>query len=145
MRLIIILYILISFVPPAYAYIEENNAGDAEASAGDQNTNLYRLNARGDYYIKRLKKIDEFAAKGGGSLSGVDISSIEGIDSFEQKDREEQQNKKLLAEVVKAVSKPATLVVANKPEIYSSLTSVDGIRDAEVAITLQKQLKGRWK
>lgn len=144
MRLIIILYIFLSFISPAQAYIEEDNTGRAEASAGDQNTNMHRLNARGDYYIKKLKKIDEFVSKGN-DISSLDISNVDDLNNFEQKDREEQYNKKLLAEVVKTTSNPATLKENTKPDLYASLAAINETRDTEIAAALQRQFRGRTR
>ena len=38
--------------------MEEDNTGLAEMSAGEQNTNMYKLNARTEYQLRRLKKYD---------------------------------------------------------------------------------------
>lgn len=111
----------------------------AEATAGEQNTNMYRLNARGEYFVKRLKKIDEYAAKG---AKTSDITSIEDISSYEQKNKEEQQNKRILADISKIAANPRQLKENIKPELYTSLAQVNGVRDTEVVTFLNRQLKG---
>ena len=142
MRWLVLLYIFLSLPSPAFAYVEENNAGLTEASAGDQNTNMYKLNSRTDYLIKKLRKIDEYSAKNKDALSSLNIASFEDITSLEQKDRENQQSKKILEEVIKATSDPQSLRVAVKPDVYISLLSLHDARDAQLADDLQKQLAG---
>lgn len=111
----------------------------AEATAGEQNTNMYRLNARGEYFVKRLKKIDEYAAKGGRT---PDITSIEDISNYEQKNKEEEQNKRILADISKLAANPRQLKENVKPELYTSLALVNGVRDTEIVAYLSRQLKG---
>lgn len=142
MRWLVLLYIFLSLPSPAFAYVEENNAGLTEASAGDQNTNMYKLNSRTDYLIKKLRKIDEYSAKNKDASSLLNIASFEDITSLEQKDRENQQSKKILEEVIKATSDPQSLRVAVKPDVYISLLSLHDARDAQLADDLQKQLAG---
>lgn len=142
MRWLVLLYIFLSLPFPAFAYVEENNAGLTEASAGDQNTNMYKLNSRTDYLIKKLRKIDEYSAKNKDASSSLNIASFEDITSLEQKDRENQQSKKILEEVIKATSDPQSLRVAVKPDVYISLLSLHDARDAQLADDLQKQLAG---
>lgn len=142
MRWLVLLYIFLSLPFPAFAYVEENNAGLTEASAGDQNTNMYKLNSRTDYLIKKLRKIDEYSAKNKDASSSLNIASFEDITSLEQKDRENQQSKKILEEVIKATSDSQSLRVAVKPDVYISLLSLHDARDAQLADDLQKQLAG---
>jgi len=142
MRVLVLLYILLCFSAPAFAYIEENNVGMAEMSAGDQNTNIHKLSTRTDYLIKKLKKIDEYATKNKDEVSSLNVSDIEDISIMEQKDREKQQNKKLLEEIIKTTANPQTLKEAVKPDVYTSLFSTNEVRDSEIALALQKQLRG---
>ena len=139
MRLFIWLCISLLLTSPALAYIEEDTAGMAEATAGEQNTNMYRLNARGEYCVKRLKKIDEYAPKGGRT---PDITSIEDISNYEQKNKEEEQNKRILADISKLAANPRQLKENVKPELYTSLALVNGVRDTEIVAYLSRQLKG---
>lgn len=142
MRWLVFTYIFLSFSSPAWAYIEEDTAGMAETSAGDQNTNMYKLNSRTDYLVKKLRKIDEYAAKNSEDISPLNVSSLEDISSLEQKDREKQQTKKILEEVVQATANPQTLRVAVKPDVYLSLLAANEVRDSQVAAALQRQLQG---
>ncbi|MBQ8481879.1 MAG: hypothetical protein IJ532_05045 [Alphaproteobacteria bacterium] len=128
-------------VSPAMAYIEEDTAGMTEADAGEQNTNMYKLNARGDYFIKKLKKIDEYASKNS-RYEVPNLSDINDINSFEQKNKEEEQNKLILADVVKMTSNPQQLKVILKSDVYTSLTAINEVRDAQVASVLQRQIAG---
>ncbi len=129
------------FISPAWAYIEEDTAGIAEADAGEQNTNMYKLNARGDYFVKKLKKIDEYASKNS-QYEVPDLSNISDINNFEQKNKEEEQNKMILADVSRITANPQQLKIVVKPDVYSSLTTANEVRDTQVALMLQKQLSG---
>ena len=100
---------------------------------------MYRLNARGEYFVKRLKKIDEYAAKG---AKTSDITSIEDINSYEQKSKEEQQNKIILADIGKITENPRQLKENIKPEVYTALAQVSGVRDEEIVTYLNRQLRG---
>lgn len=140
MRIFVLFYIFLFLSSPALAYVEEDNTGLAEMTAGEQNTNMYKLNSRTDYLVKRLKKIDEYSArKGGGSFN---VADIEDVSLLEQKDLEERQNKKILEELVKMSADSKKLKNDIKPEVYISLLSFNGVKDARVAADLQKQLSG---
>lgn len=117
----------------------------AEASAGDQNTNMYKLNTRTDYLVKKLKKIDEYVSKNKNDISALGISSLDDVTMLEQKNKEQLQNKRLLENVTKAASAPATLKIVVKPDVYSSLLAVNDMRDAEIAASLQRQFRGAKK
>lgn len=142
MRVLSYIYFFLVLATPAFAYIEENNAGMAEMSAGDQNTNMYKLNTRTDYLVKKLKKVDEYATRNKDDASAFDISNIEDISVIEQKDREKLQNKKLLEEITKMTATPAVLKNVVKPETFSSLAAINQVKDTETAALLQRRLHG---
>lgn len=139
-RLLVLGFLLLA-ATPASAYIEDDNTGMTEADAGEQNTNMYKLNARGEYFVKKLKKIDEYSRKG---LNVPNLSDAEDLSSFEQKNDAEMQNKKVLAEAQKVVADPLQLKIDAKPETYAFLTAADERRDTSAAAALQRQLKGRF-
>lgn len=143
MRLFAFLCAVCFFLPlsSALAYIEEDTTGMAEADAGEQNTNMYKLNARGDYFVKRLKKIDEYASKNK-QYDLPDLSDINDINSFEQKNKEKEQNKMILADVTRQTSNPQQLKIVVKPDTYKSLIAVNEVRDTQVASVLQRQIGG---
>lgn len=142
MRICVWLYIFLCLSSPAFAYVEENNAGMAEMSAGDQNTNMYKLNSRTDYLVKKLKKIDEYASKKGNDTPFLNVSDIEDISVMEQKDREKQQNKKFLEEIVKTAATPQNLKESVKPDVFMTLLSINEVKDAGIAAELQRQING---
>ena len=125
----------------AWAYIEEDTVGMTKADAGEQNTNMYRLNARGDYFVKRLKKIDEYASKNN-QYEVPNLSDISNINNFEQKNKEEEQNKMILANVTRQTSNPQQLKIVVKADTYKSLTAINEVRDAQMASVLQRQIGG---
>lgn len=142
MRMLILTFVILLSCSPAFAYIEEDTVGMAEATAGEQNTNMHKLNARGDYFVKNLKKIDEYAQKNKGAVL-VDLSNIGDINDFEKKNSEELQNKKMAEEVARAVVNTQQLRVVVKPDVYSSLHAINEVRDTQIVSVLQKQLRGK--
>lgn len=141
MRAVVITFIFLFLSSEAFAYVEEDTVGMAEATSGEQNTNMYKLNARGSYFVKKLKKIDEYAEKNNGAIS-LDLSNVEDIKDFEQKNSVERQNKKIAQDVAKILKNIQQLKITPKPEVYSSLTAINETRDAQTALFIQKQLKG---
>lgn len=75
LKTIIILLGFMFFINPAQAYLEETDDGSTKLSAGEQNTNMYRINSQGKVALKKLKQIDELMAKsptaGDGSAKNV--------------------------------------------------------------------------
>lgn len=145
MRIFVLLYIFLFLASPALAYVEEDNTGLAEMSASEQNTNMYKLNASTEYQLRRLKKYDEYSGKNGGQAMPLNMDDIRDIRILEQKDFDEQQNKKLLEEVIKQTADSKVLKNNIKPDVYLSLLSLKGVKDAQIAPVLQKQLSGAGK
>ena len=145
MRTLVWLYIFLFLSSPALAYVEEDNRGLAQMSAGDQNTNMYKLNSRTDYLVKKLKKIDEYSGQNGSRAGSFSISDIKDFSLLEQKDLDEQQNKKILEELVKLSADSQNLKNDIKPDVYTSLLSFNEVKDARIAADLQKQLSGSRK
>ena len=142
MRIFVLFYIFLFLSSPALAYVEEDNTGLAEMTAGEQNTNMYKLNSRTNYLVKRLKKFDEYSARKDNGAGSFNVADIEDISLLEQKDFDERQNKKILEELVKLSADSQNLKNDIKPDVYISLLSFNGVKDARVASDLQKQLSG---
>ena len=142
MRIFVLFYIFLFLSSPALAYVEEDNTGLAEMTAGEQNTNMYKLNSRTNYLVKRLKKFDEYSARKDNGAGSFNVADIEDISLLEQKDFDERQNKKILEELVKLSADSQNLKNDIKPDVYISLLSFNGVKDAQVASDLQKQLSG---
>jgi hypothetical protein len=129
----------------AYAYLETYTEGETQVTAGDQNTNMYRLNAVGSIAMKKLKKIDEALARNPNeNVNAMDISQIEQlIDSNENEQK--QQLEQMMKKVSKTLSSPENLRVMPDKRLYKELStlSIRETRDTAVAVELLKQLGRR--
>jgi hypothetical protein len=129
----------------AYAYLDTYTEGETQVTAGDQNTNMYRLNAVGSIAMKKLKKIDEALARNPNeNVNAMDISQIEQlIDSNENEQK--QQLEQMMKKVSKTLSSPENLRVLPDKRLYKELSTlrIRETRDTAVAVELLKQLGRR--
>lgn len=129
----------------AEAYIDETAPNDAVATAGEQNTNLYRLNATSALRIKKLQKIDETLAKNP-KLNISDSSELEEILSnkkqvdLDAKNQLEAQYKETIAKT----KNKNTLVVSNT-EQYAQFKKlgVNSVRDTQAISDIKQKLRRR--
>lgn len=126
----------------ALAYLDDAQIGDAEATAGDQNTNLYRLKSQGGVVLKQLKKVDEFVARNRAAGREVDYMQIDELLLTEQQEAEKQQLQQVTAEVKQAAQDYKKLKKRDLQENYQQIIAAQsvGVRDAEVAAELRKKL-----
>lgn len=144
MKIILLtLALFLAAVNPVGAYLEERSSGDAEATAGEQNTNLRRLQAVQKISVKRLKKIDDALAKEKlKNISNVDMTVIEEMLNGNEDKKFMTQ---ALKNIQKAQAKTAELVVAVDFDLYKNFTSIraQSIYDAEAAKQLRQTLPTR--
>ncbi len=143
-----ILILFFFFTAPCQAYVEEVGGNRTQIAAGDQNTAMYRLQARSTISLKHLKKIDEMMARspeaGDGSAQNVaEVSQI----------IQAQENAAIRDQLEKM--KSAELLLQNKsdlrrrqndvaPQTISSLSASE-IHDETVAAELRQFLQGSNK
>ena len=143
--LFMVLVIFLGNMPIASAYIEDRDVDEAEIAAGDQNTNLYRLQNDGMYKIKKFKEIDELISKKKAAGLNVDVSDMEALLTTSQQDKENDILKSLEKEVDKLVAIPKNLKVEYTPDLYNNIIEIQyaGIKDEEVAVSIISELKQR--
>lgn len=145
LRCVLLLVFFLGAASNAYAYLETYTEGETQVTAGDQNTNMYRLNAVGSIAMKKLKKIDEALARNPNeNVNAMDISQIEQlIDSNENEQK--QQLEQMMKKVSKTLSSPENLRVMPDKRLYKELStlSIRETRDTAVAVELLKQLGRR--
>lgn len=145
LRCVLLLVFFLGAASNAYAYLETYTEGETQVTAGDQNTNMYRLNAVGSIAMKKLKKIDEALARNPNeNVNAMDISQIEQlIDSNENEQK--QQLEQMMKKVSKTLSSPENLRVLPDKRLYKELStlSIRETRDTAVAVELLKQLGRR--
>ncbi len=128
----------------AHAYLETYSEDETQVTAGEQNTNLYRLNAMGSIAMKKLKKIDDAIARN--PKAQVTAESVSAI--VEMIDANEDENKKAMALMLKRIAQtlqqPNTLKAAPDNDLYRRFAGLcaQDTRDAAVAGALLQKIKG---
>ncbi len=128
----------------AHAYLETYSEDETQVTAGEQNTNLYRLNAMGSIAMKKLKKIDDAIARN--PKAQVTAESVSAI--AEMIDANEDENKKAMALMLKRIAQtlqqPNTLKAAPDNDLYRRFAGLcaQDTRDAAVAAVLLQKIKG---
>jgi hypothetical protein len=128
----------------AHAYLETYSEDETQVTAGEQNTNLYRLNAMGSIAMKKLKKIDDAIARN--PKAQVTAESVSAI--VEMIDANEDENKKAMALMLKRIAQtlqqPNTLKAAPDNDLYRRFAGLcaQDTRDAAVAAALLQKIKG---
>ena len=122
---------------PAFSYLEVGEKGDAEATAGEQTSNLYRLNSNGMLAIKKLKKVDDIVRReqrAGRSMAVSDVNDLLASDA-------EQQKKKEMEELTASINKTlgnSKLLKENNSSVYAQIKELKkDVRDQEIAETLR--------
>ncbi len=128
----------------AHAYLETYSEDETQVTAGEQNTNLYRLNAMGSIAMKKLKKIDDAIARN--PKAQVTAESVSAI--VEMIDANENEDKKAMALMLKRIAQtlqqPNTLKAAPDNDLYRRFAGLcaQDTRDAAVAAVLLQKIKG---
>ncbi|MBR1904479.1 MAG: hypothetical protein IJ824_04815 [Alphaproteobacteria bacterium] len=128
----------------AHAYLETYSEDETQVTAGEQNTNLYRLNAMGSIAMKKLKKIDDAIARN--PKAQVTAESVSAI--VEMIDANEDENKKamvlMLKRIAQTLQQPNTLKAAPDNDLYRRFAGLcaQDTRDAAVAAALLQKIKG---
>ena len=148
----------------AHAYLETYSEDETQVTAGEQNTNLYRLNAMGSIAMKKLKKIDDAIARNPkAQVTAESVSAIvEMIDAVLihvlslngkgttklSNPANEDENKKAMALMLKRIAQtlqqPNTLKAAPDNDLYRRFAGLcaQDTRDAAVAAALLQKIKG---
>ncbi len=138
-----ILAVLVYSTSISFAYIDDAEVGEAETIAGDQNTNLYRLQSNGMIKIKKFKEIDKLVEQRKASGKNVDVADIETLIRADKQDKEEEAFKAQIADVEKLVASPKQLKVTVSTETYEKLVQLhrQNVRDKDVAAALVPELR----
>lgn len=142
MRLLVIL-IMLGCAFPAQAYIDDTDADEAAATAGEQNTNLHRLTDIGNNKLKDLKKRDEYIRRAEAAGQVISASAFDDLDDFAHRDEVQMHIKRTLSDVGKRVKDPSLLRLKTENEVYVLLAQIEAkqIRDAEVAEKLSNSIR----
>lgn len=121
-------------VSQAFAYVDETNADEAQMSAGDQNTNLFKMQAEGETYIKKFKEINQMIEKQGGN-SYAGSTDIDSLIRNSQRSEEEKELDRLLSLVEKNTENAKVLRIVPAHEVYETISAISHreIYDTDVA------------
>ncbi len=145
---IILLFLMVCFsASPALAYKEDSRAGETQLTAGEQNSNFYRLTSRGSEALKKLKQADEYVGRVQASGRQVNASALEDLLNSEQKDKAEQEIERLAADVRRQTAEYAQLRVVPDHSMFEMLTNMRSqqAKDADMAQQLAGQLQRRGR
>lgn len=148
MKIILLVVMFCFSAYPASAYKEDSRIGETQMTAGEQNSNLYRLQSRGSEILKKLKQADEYVGRAQASGKQVNASALEDLLNSEQKDRAEHEIEKLSVGVRQQTAEYTSLRVVPDHSTYELLTQMHlkQQKDREAAqqlLAVLQQRRGR--
>ncbi len=131
---------------PSYAYLEETDDGSTKLSAGEQNTNMYRMTSKGKIALKKLKQIDEIMARGyaAGDGSAKNVQEVTQIVD-EQNDATVRAAAEQARQTANLLQNKSALQQKNNRQAVQMIISVSSLqsRDSEMAADLLQTLSRR--
>lgn len=122
--------------------MDETNADEAEMSAGDQNTNLFKMQAEGETYIKKFKEINQLIERQGGT-SYAGTTDVDQLIRNSQLSEQEKELDSLLIMVEKNTENVKALRVIPSHEVYANISaeSRKQIYDTDVAAATLAEIR----
>lgn len=122
--------------------MDETNADEAEMSAGDQNTNLFKMQAEGETYIKKFKEINQLIERQGGT-SYAGTTDVDQLIRNSQLSEQEKELDSLLVMVEKNTENAKALRVIPSHEVYANISaeSRKQIYDTDVAAATLAEIR----
>ena len=145
MRVLLFVIMTLFFSFSAQAYIEENKSNkEAKATAGEQNSSLYRLNATSTMRLKKLRKIDEVLARNPNATIADETDMEDLLSNRKQVDLDNQnQLAQMYQETIKRTKQKKTLIETNDKS-YQQINEIalNSVKDL-AAVRNIKQKIGR--
>lgn len=145
MRVLLFVIMTLFFSFSAQAYIEENKSNkEAKATAGEQNSSLYRLNATSTIRLKKLRKIDEVLARNPNATIADEADMEDLLSNRKQVDLDNQnQLTQMYQETIKRTKQKKTLIETNDKS-YQQINEIalNSVKDL-AAVRNIKQKIGR--
>ncbi len=146
----LLLFFIVSLLLPvldAQAYLDTSAAaGEATATAGEQNTSFYRLQASNFSRIKKMRQIDDILARNP-NANLEDSQEIEDLlNNKKQIDMDTQsQLAQMYKDTVEITKKKNTLVTVLSADVYRQLmqTAANSIKDEATAYELKRKIRRR--
>lgn len=146
----LLLFFIVSLLLSAFeaqAYLDTSAAaGESIATAGEQNTSLYRLQASNFSRIKKMRQIDDILARNPGA-NLEDSQEIEDLlNNKKQIDMDTQsQLAQMYKDTVEITKKKNTLVTVLNTDVYRQLmqTAANSVKDEATAYELKRKIRRR--
>lgn len=146
----LLLFFIVSLLLSAFesqAYLDTSAAaGESTATAGEQNTSLYRLQASNFSRIKKMRQIDDILARNPGA-NLEDSQEIEDLlNNKKQIDMDTQsQLAQMYKDTVEITKKKNTLVTVLNTDVYRQLmqTAANSVKDEATAYELKRKIRRR--
>ena len=146
----LLLFFIVSLLLSAFeaqAYLDTSAAaGESTATAGEQNTSLYRLQASNLSRIKKMRQIDDILARNPGA-NLEDSQEIEDLlNNKKQIDMDTQsQLAQMYKDTVEITKKKNTLVTVLNTDVYRQLmqTAANSVKDEATAYELKRKIRRR--
>lgn len=129
----------------ANAYIDTTVDGEAETTAGEQNTNLYRLNADNLSRLKKMRQIDNVLARNPNANIENSQEMEDLLSNKKQVDLDEQaQLAQMYKDTVARAKNKNALIVKNADDYRQVLqTAANSVKDVEVITNLKQRIRRR--
>ena len=129
----------------ANAYIDTTVDGEAEATAGEQNTNLYRLNAANFSKLKKMRQIDNVLARNPNANVENSREMEDLLSNKKQIDLDAQaQLAQMYKDTVARTKNKNALIVKNADNYRQVLqTAANSVKDTAAIIDLKQIIRRR--
>ena len=129
----------------ANAYIDTTVDGEAEATAGEQNTNLYRLNAANFSKLKKMRQIDNVLARN----PNADVENSREMEDLLSNKRQvdidaQAQLAQMYKDTVARTKNKNALIVKNADNYRQVLqTAANSVKDTTAITALKQKIRRR--
>lgn len=129
----------------ANAYIDTTVDGEAEATAGEQNTNLYRLNAANFSKLKKMRQIDNVLARNPNANVENSREMEDLLSNKKQVDLDTQaQLAQMYKDTVARTKNKNALIVKNADNYRQVLqTAANSVKDTAAITDLKQKIRRR--
>lgn len=129
----------------ANAYIDTTVEGEAEATAGEQNTNLYRLNAANFSKLKKMRQIDNVLARNPNANVENSREMEDLLSNKKQIDLDTQaQLEQMYKDTVASTKNKNALIVKNADNYRQVLqTAANSVKDTAAITDLKQKIRRR--
>ena len=129
----------------ANAYIDTTVEGEAEATAGEQNTNLYRLNAANFSKLKKMRQIDNVLARNPNANVENSREMEDLLSNKKQVDLDTQAQLEQMYKDTVALTKNKNALIVKNADNYRQVlqTAANSVKDTAAITDLKQKIRRR--